>query len=235
MYSRPPFQIDRTTALGFAQARGFGLVCTFDGRKPVASPLPFHLSYASNGAPRVAFHVARGNPLAVRADGKTHWLVAVTRTDAYVSPDWYASPHQVPTWLYQSVHLSGPVWPMTGAELLAHLEDLGAVFERNLAPKPIWKADAMPPGRLKDMARAVTGLVMHVEGVEGSFKLNQHKSDADHVAVTRALALQKDDGARDIARRLRALRPGLFDGEAGDDASASPAGRTAEMHEGDLP
>jgi transcriptional regulator len=231
MYSRPPFQIDRTSALNFAQARGFGLVCTFDGRKPIASSLPFHLSYASNGTPRIAFHVARPNPLAVRADGKTHWLLAIAGSDAYVSPDWYASPHQVPTWLYQSVHLGGPVWPMTGGELLTHLDELSANFEQELAPKPIWKADAMPPGRLKDMARAVTGLVMYVEGVEASFKLNQHKSDADHVAVTQALAVQKGEGARDIARQLQAQRPALFDESPG----ASADGTMMELQDGDLP
>ncbi len=231
MYSRPPFQIDRSSALAFAQARGFGLVCTFDGRKPIASSLPFHLSYASNGTPRIAFHVARSNPLAVRADGKTHWLLAIAGSDAYVSPDWYASPHQVPTWLYQSVHVSGPVWPMTGGELLSHLDDLSANFEQELAPKPIWRADAMPPGRLKDMARAVTGLVMYVEDVEASFKLNQHKSDADHVAVTQALAVQKNEGARDIARQLRAQRPGLFD----DETAGHTGGKMMELQEGDLP
>ena len=57
----------------------------------------------------MAFHVARGNPLAALADGTSHWLLAVNGADAYVSPDWYVSPDQVPTWLYQAVHLTGPV------------------------------------------------------------------------------------------------------------------------------
>src|SRR5262249_50863711 len=160
-------------------------------------------SYANDGLPRVVFHVARGNPLAVRADGRTPWLIAVMGADTYVSPDWYASPHQVPTWLYQAVHLSGPVWPMTGAELTAHLDEISELFEQSLAPKPIWRTGKMPPGRVKDLSRGITGLVMNVEQVEGSFKLNQHKSDADHVAVTEALALQKDPGAREIARQMR--------------------------------
>jgi len=59
------------------------------------------------------FHVARNNPLAKLADGKSQWLMAVTGADAYVSPDWYVSPDQVPTWLYQAVHLTG-----TGAAAL---------------------------------------------------------------------------------------------------------------------
>lgn len=219
MYSRPPFQIDRAACLAFAQARGFGLVVAgcCDGKQPLAaSPLPFHLSYASDGSPRVAFHVARGNILAALADGRTPWLIAIMGADAYVSPDWYASPHQVPTWLYESVHLSGPVRPMSGPELLTHVDDLSETFEARLAPKPIWRTDKMPPGRVKDMSRGIVGLTMMVEQVEGSFKLNQHKSDADHVAVTQALALQKDAGAQAISHHMRALRPTLFGGDGAD-------------------
>ena len=43
----------------------------------------------------------------------------------------------------------------------------------------------MTAGRLEAMKKAIVGLVMTVEEVEGSFKLNQHKSDADHVAIAR--------------------------------------------------
>lgn len=58
--------------------------------------------------------------------------------------------------------------------------------------------------------KAIVGLVMTVEQVEGSFKLNQHKSDADHVAVTRALALQKSAGAQKLLTEMRAMRPQAF-------------------------
>jgi transcriptional regulator len=210
MYSRPPFQIDRAACLAFAQARGFGLVVAAccDGQQPLtASPLPFHLSYGNDGTPRINFHVARGNTLAALADGRTPWLIAVAGADAYVSPDWYASPHQVPTWLYESVHLGGPVKVMTGPELIAHVDGLSEHFEQWLAPKPIWRTSKMPPGRVKDMCRGIVGLTMTVEEIEGSFKLNQHKSDADHVAVMEALALQKDAGAQAIARRMGTIRP----------------------------
>ena len=58
---------------------------------------------------RRLFHVARHNPLVKLADGTSSWLLAVNGADAYVSPDWYVSPDQVPTWLYQAVHLTGTV------------------------------------------------------------------------------------------------------------------------------
>src|SRR5947208_3417969 len=129
MFTRPFFEPDRAASLAFAAARGFGTVCAWDGTKPIASALPFCLEYLSDGTPTAAFHVARGNPVAAVAGGKSNWLIAVNGSDTYVSPHWYASPDQVPTWLYQAVHLSGPVRTMSGNELAGHLDALSGKFE----------------------------------------------------------------------------------------------------------
>ncbi|MCB1411604.1 MAG: FMN-binding negative transcriptional regulator [Xanthobacteraceae bacterium] len=209
MHVPPRFQFDRTASLAFAGARGFGLVCAHDGRRPVSSPLPFCLDYAADGTPLASFHVARNNPLAGLAGGRGDWLLAVTGADAYVSADWYASPDQVPTWLYEAVHLSGPVTMMSEDGLSAHVDALSAIFEERLAPKPPWRSAKMTAGRLVAMKKGIVGLVMRVEQVEGSLKLNQHKSDADHAAVADALGIQADPGARSLARRMVALRPHL--------------------------
>ena len=214
MYTPPPFKSDRAASLAFAQARGFASVCAWDGDKPVASALPFCLSFADDGTPIAAFHVARGNALARLADGKTRWLLAVNGADAYVSPDWYVSPDQVPTWLYQAVHLTGTVNLMPEGELGAHLDALSAKFESWLAPKPPWTVAKVSAGRQEMLKKAIVGLVMTVEAIEGSFKLNQHKSDADHVAVANALAQQDDAASQQIAGSMRGLRPLLFVGEA---------------------
>jgi len=203
------FNSDRAASLGFAELRGFGTVSAWDGKKPIASPLPFYLDYADDGAPRALFHVARGNPLIRLADGTSCWLLAVNSADAYVSPDWYVSSDQVPTWLYQAVHLTGTVRKLSDDELAAQLETLSAKFEGWLAPKPPWTSSKMTAGRLEAMKKAIVGLVMNVEEIEGSFKLNQHKSDADYIAIASALMRQDDDAARKIGKQMVALRPQL--------------------------
>src|SRR5437868_2268015 len=106
MYAQPAFKVHPAAALAFAAARGFGLVVTCEGGRPVASLLPFRLVETDGEVPRLQFHVARGNPLAALAEKAGTWLVAVHGADAYVSPDWYASAEQVPTWLYETVQLS---------------------------------------------------------------------------------------------------------------------------------
>jgi transcriptional regulator len=136
MYTPPKFKPDRAAALAFAAARGFGTVCAWDGAKPIASALPFCLDYGNDGTPRVAFHMARHNPLLKLADGHADWVMAVNGADAYVSADWYASPDQVPTWLYQAVHLTGSVRVLSDDELGPHLDALSAKFENWLLPKP---------------------------------------------------------------------------------------------------
>ena len=210
MYTPPPFKSDRTAALAFAAARGFGTVCAWDGRKPVASAVPFCLDYGNDGTPRIALHLARNNPLLTLADGKSTWMMAVNGPDAYVSADFYASADQVPTWLYQAVHLTGTVQKMADAALGPHLDALSGKFEDWLAPKPPWTTAKMTPGRLDAMKKAIVGLVMAVDEVEGSFKLNQHKTDVDYAAVAGALAAQPDAGAKALADTMRSLRPQLF-------------------------
>lgn len=171
-------------------------MCAFDGHKPIASPLPFYLTYAADGTPQAAFHVARHNPLLKLADGTTSWLLAVNGPDAYVSPDWYVSPDQVPTWLYQSVHLTGPVRLLSDGELAVQIDTLSNKFENWLLPKKPWTSGKMTAGRLEAMKKAIVGLVMTVEEVEASFKLNQHKSDADYMAIANALGAQAHADAR---------------------------------------
>jgi transcriptional regulator len=210
MYTPPMFKPDRAASLAFAEARGFGMVCAHDGHKPVASMLPFYLSYTEDGTPQATFHAARGNPLINLADGTSSWLLAVSGADAYVSADWYVSPDQVPTWLYQAVHLTGPVRKLSGEELAVQVDTLSAKFENGLAPKKPWTSAKITAGRLDAMRRAIVGFVMTVVEVEGSFKLNQHKSEADYAAVAAALASRADNGSQQIAGLMRQARPQVF-------------------------
>ena len=221
------FKIHPALALASAGARGFGVVVACDCGRPVAAGLPFLLIEADGKSPRVAFHIAPGNPLAALAAKGATWLLAVQGADAYVSADWYASRDQVPTWLYETVQLSGPVRVVQAAHAAAHLDALTARFERALAPKQEWSSDRLAQQRLDMLMQAILAIEMRVETVEGKFKLNQHKPDANHVAVASALGRQGDPGARAIAGRMVALRPHLlYEGRRGIsalDGGASPS------------
>ena len=145
------------------------------------------------------FHLSRGNALAAAiADGFRAVAVSLA-ADAYVSPDWYESADQVPTWNYISVEAEGPVAALDDAGLVTLLDDLSAQEEARLAPKPPWTRAKMSPGRFEAMARAIVGARMTVERLEGTTKLSQNKGEADRAGVIAAL------GEHPIARRMRGL------------------------------
>lgn len=212
MYVPSAFKIDRAACLAFAAARGFGTVMGHDGTRPHGASLPFNLTYAADGTPRAQFHVARGNPLAALASRGGVWLLAVAGADAYVSPVWYVSPDQVPTWLYESVHLSGRVRPVSRTALRTHLDALSEHFEAGEGvdtEAPSWTLERVTAGRREMLMQAIAGIEMEIETVEGSAKLNQPKSDADHQAVVAHLRQSADPMARQIAARMVALRSHL--------------------------
>ena len=209
MYTPPAFKVQHPAlALAFAAARGFGLMVSCDGGRPLASPVPFLIEERPGKGPRVTFHVARPNPLAALAEKRGTWLMAVSGADAYVSAAWYASPDQVPTWLYETVHLSGPVAVVPAEHARAHLDALTSRFEQGIADP--WTTDKVTPDRLQQLMRAIVVIEMLVEDIEGKFKLNQHKNDADHVAIASQLLAQADPAAQTIAARMVALRPQLM-------------------------
>jgi transcriptional regulator len=209
MYVHPAFKVHPAASLAFAAARGFGTVIACDAGRPVASHLPFRVIEQDGKVPKLEFHVARNNPLGAIAEKGGTWLVAVQGHDAYVSPDWYASAEQVPTWLYEAVHLSGPVRVIPGEHAKAHTEALSARFEGWIEGKQRWLLDKVSDKRKDMLLKGIIPVEMTVETVEGNFKLNQHKADEDHVAVATALASQDDPSSRAIAARMVALRPHL--------------------------
>ena len=205
---RPMFAWDRDGALDFAASRGFGAVVANSKGGPISSHVPFRINRTTD-AVTVQFHLTARNRLAELADGETPFLLIVWGPDAYVSNDWYATPDHVSTWLYEAVHLSGPVRRLPIDSNRGHGDELLSTFEERLAPKQPWSLSTMEISKRETMLQSIVVLEMDVKQVEGQRKLNQHKSDEDFVSITRHLSKSESVGAREIASRLKALRPGL--------------------------
>ena len=133
------------------------------------------------------FHLSRGNALAEALNTGFHGVLLNLGPDAYISPDWYQSADQVPTWNYVSVEIEGPVAVLDDAGLTAQLDALSAQEEARLAPKPPWTRAKMTPGVFERMSGAIIGARMTVERLEGTFKLGQNKSDIDLEGAMSAL------------------------------------------------
>lgn len=204
---RPQFRIEEQRALEFAGQRGFGMIVAADEHGPRAAHVPFVLG-ERDGQVVVQIHFTVKNPLVSLADGTRRFLLIVAGDDAYVSNDWYSSRDNVSTWLYEAVHLSGVAHLRELDENRGHGDALLAVSEARL-PKQPWDLAQMEPGKRESMLAAIRVVDLVVDTVEGQAKLNQHKSDADHVAVADRLARSEETGHRRLARKMQALRPGL--------------------------
>lgn len=204
---RPQFRIEEQRALEFAGQRGFGVIVAADERGPRASHVPFMLS-ERDGRAIVQIHFTAKNPLVALADGTRRFLLIVAGDDAYISNDWYSSRDNVSTWLYEAVHLSGVAHLRGLDENRGHGDALLAVSEARLPKRP-WDLAQMEGGKRESMLAAIRVVDLVVDQIEGQAKLNQHKPDADHVAVANQLARSQESGHRRLAQKMRALRPGL--------------------------
>ena len=83
-----------------------------------------------------------------------------------------------------------------------------AVAEARL-PKEPWELTAMEPVKRESMLSGIRVIDLVVDRIEGQSKLNQHKSDEDHVAVAKQLARADETASRRLAAKMRGLRPGL--------------------------
>jgi len=204
---RPQFRIEEERALAFAANRGFGVIVAADERGPRASHVPFVVSKRDDRA-IVQIHFTARNPLVELADGVRRFLLIVSGDDAYISNDWYASRDNVSTWLYEAVHLSGVAHLRGREENRGHGDALLAIAEARL-PKAPWELTAMEPVKRESMLASIRVVDLVVDQIEGQAKLNQHKSDDDHVAVANQLARAEESGSRRLAAKMKALRPGL--------------------------
>ena len=204
---RPQFRIEESRALAFAAARGFGVIVATDEHGPRGSHVPFVIAQREASV-IVQVHLTARNPLVELADGVRRFLLIVAGDDAYVSNDWYASRDNVSTWLYEAVHLAGVAHLRDGGENRGHGDALLAVSEARL-PKQPWDLAQMEPVKRETMLASIRVIDLVVDQIEGQAKLNQHKSDEDHLAVANQLARAEDTGSRRLAERMRALRSGL--------------------------
>lgn len=184
MHPAPTFRVtDRAVLVARLVEQPFCTVAGVVGGRPTIAHAPV---VVRGGGAAIDFHLSRRNPLAEIEDGASA-VIAALGGDAYVSPDWYVSEDQVPTWNYRLVEAEGPLARLDEMGLVSLLDDLSAVEEARLAPKPAWTRHKMTPGKFEAMCRAIVGFRMTVQRLEGVDKLSQNKSAEDRAGVREGL------------------------------------------------
>ncbi len=201
MHPNPAFRktpADRN--LAFARARGFGVLSVNGPAGPLLAHVPFLLSQDGTTAD---LHLARSNAV-IGAGIPAEAVLVVMGPDAYISPDWYGVPDQVPTWNYIAVHLRGTLLQLPDTAMDGHVNALSDQFEARLAPKPVWKSTKMGEGVMDRMKRMILPFRLQITAVDGTWKLNQNKTPAAQAGVIAALNSQGGAQA-DIAQAMREL------------------------------
>lgn len=191
-------ETDRAALLDQLARHPFATIAAAPDGRPRIAHAPVFVRHLPDGL-ALDFHLSRGNGLTTFLAGGFGAVAVSLEAEAYISPDWYAGPDQVPTWNYLTVEAEGPVAAMDEGGLVALLDDLSALEEARLEPKPAWTRGKMSPGRFEAMLRGIVGARMRVERLEGTFKLSQNKSAEDREGVIAAL------GDHPIGRRMRTL------------------------------
>jgi transcriptional regulator len=144
--------------------------------------------------------VARGNELA-RMDGAEALLV-FHGPDGYVSPNWYPSKHEtgreVPTWNYAVVHVHGHLRVVDDTTWLRGL--LETLTDRHEAGQPQpWKVGDAPRDHIEKSLRAIVGLEVAIERIEGKLKLSQNHPARNREGVITGLRERGATGDAELA------------------------------------
>ena len=152
-------------------------------------------------------HVARNNgQWKTPAIGEA--LVIVAGPDAYISPAWYATKREhgrvVPTWNYITAHVYGRlvihddlVWVEANVRRLADHHERSRV-------EP-WSVDDAPEPYIAGQLKAIVGVEILIDRVEGKWKLSQNRSDADIAGTIEGL---EATGEKDVSAAMRDLGRG---------------------------
>ena len=212
MYVPAHFQPDDAEILELlSSGRAANLItATTDGLLATMLPLVHDTSAARPGlGPWGALlgHVARNNgQWKTPAIGEA--MVIVAGPDAYVSPAWYATKREhgrvVPTWNYITAHVYGRLVIHDDlAWVEANVRRLADHHERNRVEP--WSVDDAPEPYIAGQLKAIVGVEILIDRVEGKWKLSQNRSDADIVGAIEGL---EASGERDVSAAMRDLGRG---------------------------
>jgi transcriptional regulator len=196
MHPNPVFEWDdREAMLGLITDVSFCtvVICGSDGPRIVHAPV------VVQGGDALRFHISRANRAAVAGEGERA-LVSCLGLDAYISPDWYGTPDQVPTWNYLAVECEGPVRRLADGELAQLLDVLSEAHEARLAPKAPWTRAKMSPGRFETMLKAIVGFELSIDALRGTRKLGQNKNASERAKASDGLAAA---GGTELAALMR--------------------------------
>ena len=150
-------------------------------------------------------HIARGNSQ-WKESSEVESLAIFVGPDAYITPNWYQSKVEtgevVPTWNYVAIHVYGyPVFFDDKTRLLELVTHLTNVHESPFENP--WKVEDAPKDYIDTELKLIVGFEMPISRIEGKWKMNQNRSEADRNGVIKGLGELNDENADLIAAEMK--------------------------------
>lgn len=163
-----------------------------------ANHVPFLVEEAGGGKKLLA-HVARANPLWKEANDGDDALVIFRADDAYISPNWYPSKHelhrQVPTWNYRVVHVHGRLYVRDNERFVRGVvARLTRTHEARAGSPEPWKMTDSSPEYIDQMLSNIVGIEIDITKLVGKWKLSQNKDERDRVNAADQLRKRGEQG-----------------------------------------
>jgi transcriptional regulator len=186
MYTPRSFKVeDLKTIHPFIKEHSFATIVSVNEGCPSATHLPFLLDTRRGEFGTLRAHMARANPLWKSWTPDTEVLVIFTGAHAYISPGWYETQTTVPTWNYAAIHVYGT------PTLLPNTEALQALVTEQVALYEAKEDSSWDQSLMADIMetelQAIVGFEIPISRIEGKFKFNQNRSQADQEGVVAAL------------------------------------------------
>ena len=185
----------------------FGTLITHGSSGLDANHIPFELAAEDGELGVLRAHVARANPVWQEVASGDEVLVVFHAGDAYISPNWYPSKHelhkQVPTWNYMVVHAHGRMTILDDERYVRGVVGRLTRTHEASEPKP-WKMGDAPKDYVDAMVKAIVGVQIEVTRLVGKSKLSQNKEARDIQGAAEAL---KSSGESQLADAMLAGLP----------------------------
>ncbi|WP_340148891.1 FMN-binding negative transcriptional regulator [uncultured Sneathiella sp.] len=183
MYVPPHFSVPgKETLIRLLPEASFALLISCgEGGVPIATHLPFSYDESRGEYGTLTAHMARANPHGKILE-QSEALIIFQGPHAYISPRYYSTDTNVPTWNYVAVHAYGtPSIIEDSDKVRALLDQLTEDNEKDRAEP--WRTDMLDQKRLEGLMRGIIAFEIRIDRIEGKAKLGQNKSAEDQAAV----------------------------------------------------
>ena len=191
MYQPPHFREDRIEIQhDLIRTHPLGLLITAGPSGLLANSIPFLIDSEESARGTLRCHLARANPQWRELATVEQCLIVFQGPQEYVSPSWYPTKREtekvVPTWNYVTVHAWGRPHVIDDATWLRRqIEDLTRLKERT-RPTP-WAVNDAPAAYVASQMKAIIGVEIPIERIEGKWKVSQNRPEVDRAGVVSAL------------------------------------------------